>query len=63
MIECLSKEHGKRIIKYFESKGFHHNGYVGSNIGCYYGIIDNELVMRKKQNLKRDTTIIVLATT
>ena len=48
VIEVLDKEHGKKVIEYWESQGVNTDGYVGGCTlkGCspfrYYGVINGE---------------------
>jgi len=35
-IKCLSKEHGKEILKYFESIGYVNEDLIGDCVGDYY---------------------------
>lgn len=44
LIKVLNKEHGRKVIEFFKSKGFSTKYLKGTNVtnvGCYYGVIDN----------------------
>ena len=42
VIKVLSKEHGKKVIEYWKSRGVDTESLGGSNPGGYYGVIDGD---------------------
>jgi hypothetical protein len=41
-IRVLSQEHGKRVIKYFQSQGVDTHHFDGGSINNYYGVFNGE---------------------
>lgn len=41
VIKVLNKEHGVKVIKFYEKNGYNIGPYYEANIGFYYGVLNN----------------------
>ena len=41
VIKVLNREHGAKVIKFYKKNGYDTKYFYGSNIGCYYGVLNN----------------------
>lgn len=42
VIKVLNKEHGARVVAFYEKNGYDTGPYSGTNIGYHYGILNNK---------------------
>ena len=41
VIKVLNREHGAKVIKFYEKNGYNIRPFYGTKIGCYYGVLNN----------------------
>ena len=48
----LNREHGAKVIEFYEKNGYNTGPYCGTNIGCYYGIYNNTFTWYTDTNMR-----------
>jgi hypothetical protein len=52
VIEVLSIEHGMKVIVFWNLKGVNTGSFVGTNVGGYYGVIDDKFSLWNFEQLE-----------
>ena len=53
VIKVLNKEHGAKVIEFYKKNGYDTKWYYGENIGCYYGVLNNNFLWYLDSEVKR----------
>ena len=53
VIKVLNKEHGAKIIEFYEKNGYDTKWFYETNIGYYYGVYNNEFSCYTNSDIKR----------
>ena len=53
VIKVLNKEHGAKVVAFYEKNGYDTGPYSGTNIGCYYGVLNNNFSWYTDSNMER----------
>ena len=53
VIKVLNKEHGAKIIEFYEKNGYYTGPYCGTNIGYHYGVYNNTFSWYNDTDMRR----------
>ena len=53
VIKVLNKEHGAKVIKFYEKNGYNARPYSGANIGFHYGVLNNTFSWFTNSDIER----------
>lgn len=61
VIKVLNKEHGLKVIEFYEKNGYNTGPYCGTNTGYHYGVLNNKFTWYTDSDMERfDFKIIKL---
>ena len=53
VIKVLNKEHGAKVIEFYQKNGYYTESYYGTNVGYHYGIYNNRFSWYTNSEMRR----------
>ena len=59
VIKVLNKEHGLKVVEFYEKNGYNTGPYSGTNIGYHYGVLNNKFSWYTDSDMERSDFKII----
>ena len=59
VIKVLNKEHGAKVVAFYEKNGYDTGPYDGTNIGYHYGVLNNRFSWYVNSDIERSVFKII----